>query len=148
MKTIKLLILQGAPASGKSTFALKLAKENPTTWIRVCRDDIREMCGKYWVPNREKLITKLEMHSVELALQSEYNVVVDATNLNKSTINSWYDLLGNIKTPNKNLNIELEFKRFETPFWKCVYRDIKRGFLGEKKVGFKVIKYFYNKYYD
>lgn len=154
-KTIKLLVLQGLPASGKSTYAKKLCKDNPNTWVRVCRDDIRSMLGTYWVPSREKLVTELELRNIFISLSKGYNVVVDATNLNKKTllklhskareIENFYSTFAN---PPEKVTVVVEFKEFKTPLWKCLYRDWKRGFLGGRKVGNKVIRNFYNKYYD
>lgn len=43
---IKILVLQGPPASGKSTFAKEFVKDKPD-WIIVSRDEIREGTGKY-----------------------------------------------------------------------------------------------------
>ena len=40
----KLLVLQGIPASGKSTYARELVK-NSGAWVRVNRDDLRNMRG-------------------------------------------------------------------------------------------------------
>jgi predicted kinase len=51
-----LLILQGPPASGKSTWAKEFVKNNPW-YIRVCRDDLRRMRGTYWIPGQEDMIT-------------------------------------------------------------------------------------------
>jgi len=42
----EVIILKGLPASGKTTFARDLTEGN-TDYIRVNRDDIRSMCGKY-----------------------------------------------------------------------------------------------------
>lgn len=140
---LKLLVLQGLPASGKSTYAKKLCKDNPETWIRVCRDDIRNMLGTYWVPSREKLITYIEFNSVSDGLRNNYNVVLDATNLNQKHINK---LIKYVKFA-LEFKLEIEYKEFKIPLWKCVYRDWKRGLFGGRKVGYKVIKNFYKKYY-
>jgi predicted kinase len=159
MKEYKLLILKGIPASGKSTFAKKLCKDNPKTWIRVCRDDIRSMLGTYWVPNRENLVTELEYSSIEKGFANGYNVVVDATNLNPKTIVNLNNLAARIRKnhlrkldlSNGELEqiatIKVEYKDFEIPLNKALFRDFKRGLFGGRKVGAKVVKNFYNKYY-
>ena len=59
----------------------KFVLENPT-YVRVCRDDLRRMRGKYWIPEQEDLITSWEMDSIALGLHHGLNVLVDATNLN------------------------------------------------------------------
>ena len=54
-KVQKVTILQGIPASGKSTYAREQALANPKEVVIVNRDDIRDSLGKYWVPERENL---------------------------------------------------------------------------------------------
>lgn len=135
----KLIILQGLPASGKSTYAKKLANENPHNTVIVNRDSIREGFGKYWVPSREDLVTRVENKMIDIALAENYNVIVDAVNLNPKTIAKFDQY--------KRVNVEIVYKHFETSFWKCVLRDWKRGLFGGRKVGYKVIKSFYDRYY-
>lgn len=43
----ELLVLQGIPASGKSTWAKEFIKGKEDQWIIVNRDSIRESTGKY-----------------------------------------------------------------------------------------------------
>ena len=87
----KLLILQGIVAAGKSTFAKQFVLDNPT-YVRVNRDSLRNMAGKYWEPKREDLITKWELKCVANALDDGYNVVLDATNLNPTYLKKWKNL--------------------------------------------------------
>lgn len=134
----KLLILQGIPASGKSTFAKQYVLESPLTRVIVNRDSIRSMLGKYWVPSREALVSTIEYSIIYEALNSGYEVIVDATNLNSKTIK---------KLEEFKSKASIEYKEFNTPFWVCVWRDWKRGLFGGRKVGYKVIKGFYDKYY-
>ena len=150
-KTLKLLILQGPPASGKSTYAKKLCKDNPNTWIRVCRDDLRSMCGKYWVHKREDLISAIEDSSICYGLSYGYNVVVDATNLNQKHLTRMlnyvkYSIKIDQITNHEDYDISIEFKEFKIPLWKAIYRDWKRGLFGGRSVGSEVIKVFYKRY--
>ena len=46
MRKMKLIILTGPPASGKSTFAKQYIQEHPDTKI-VSRDEIRHRFGEY-----------------------------------------------------------------------------------------------------
>jgi len=75
----KLLILQGIPASGKSTWAREfISKDNNSKkWIIVNRDSIRSMLGEYWVPTREDLVSEIEKYTIETALLRDYNVIVE-----------------------------------------------------------------------
>ena len=79
MEKQKLILPQGIPASGKSTWSKQFVLESPLTRVRVNRDDIRNMLGKYWVPEREELVSKIENESVYHALANGYTVVIDAT---------------------------------------------------------------------
>ena len=131
----KLLILQGAPASGKSTFARQLAHEDKS-YVIVNRDSIRNSRGDYWIPSQEDYITSIEEFSIKNALGRGYNVIVDATNLNPITINKW-------KVIADEFNAEIEFKMFEISFEDAVARDKLR----DNSVGEKVIKEFFMKYF-
>lgn len=131
----KLLILQGAPASGKSTFARQLAHEDKS-YVIVNRDSIRNSRGDYWIPSQEDYITSIEEFSIKNALGRGYNVIVDATNLNPITINKW-------KVIADEFNAEIEFKMFEISFEDAVARDKLR----DNPVGEKVINEFFRKYF-
>ena len=60
---MKIIVLQGAPASGKSTWAREFVKGKPE-WIIVCKDALREGKGDYWVPVHEQYIKSLEAAAV------------------------------------------------------------------------------------
>lgn len=130
----KIIVLRGIPASGKSTWAMKYVKTHEKTII-VNRDSLRKMCGEYWVPARESLITELENISVKIALELGYDVIVDATNMKQKAIDHWKSFT--------NDNIDLEVKTFTISKWKAYWRDYKRGLFGGHKVGKKVIDKFY-----
>lgn len=132
---IKILVLQGPPASGKSTFAKEFVKDKPD-WIIVSRDEIREGTGKYWVPSRENYISDVEELSIRAAINRNLNVIIDATNLNQKTI----DKLTNLAA---ELEVELEFKKFIISFNEAYWRDTKRT----RKVGLQVLRRFYNTYF-
>ena len=97
----KLLILQGIPASGKSTFAKQWVEEDPKTRVIVNRDSIRRGLGVYWVPSRETLVSSIEEHSVYEALDMGYNVCLDATNLNLKFLEKWVEIASLLNVPNK-----------------------------------------------
>lgn len=124
----KILILQGLPASGKSTFAKKFVKDKKD-WVRINRDDLRNMRGDYWVPEQEDLITKWEVSCMELAMAKGFNIIMDSTNLNPIFVNR---LLKTIYVWN---NYTVDFKVFDTPVEVCIERDAKR----ESPVGAAVI---------
>lgn len=132
---LKLLVLQGVPASGKSTFAKQLAHKDKS-YVIVNRDSIRNMSGDYWIPEREEYITSVEYFCVTSALARGYNVIVDATNLNQITIDKWKEVANKYKA-------KIIYKRFDISFEEAVARDKVRP----KPVGEKVIKTFFMKYF-
>ena len=84
-KKSKILVLQGVPASGKSTYARELAEKNES-YVIVNRDSIRESRGNYWIPKQEDYISDIEEFEVRAAINRKLNVIIDATNLNPKTI--------------------------------------------------------------
>lgn len=126
---------KGLPASGKTTWAREHVKSG--AWVRINRDDLRNMRGQYWIPSQEELITQWEDWCVILALQQGLNVVLDATNLNdersKSRVDSFRQQIPKLK---------FETKFFDTPLDVCLKRDAKRA----DGVGETVIMRMYDKY--
>ena len=94
------------------------------------------MCGKYWVLSREDLISKYEESMINIALAHNYNVIIDATNLNPKTMSRWRGIAA-------NFNVKLETKEFYIPFKEAVKRDKNR----DLQVGEDVILGFYRRYY-
>lgn len=131
----KILVLQGPPASGKSTFARKFVKSN-LDWVIVNRDSLREGRGEYWIPSQEDYISDLEEFSVRAAIKRGYNVIIDATNLNPKTIDKWNKIAN-------ETNSSIEFKEFYISFKEALERDKNR----ERSVGEQVLKRFYKQYY-
>lgn len=134
MSNQKIIMLQGIPASGKSTWSKEFVK-GKEDWVRVCRDDIRSMRGDYWIPSQESFIDKMEQYAVESALKSGYNVVIDATNFNPKTVAKWMELAQINDT-------DFDIKRFDIALDEAIRRDSLR----ERPVGAKVIKDFYHRY--
>jgi len=135
-----LLILQGPPACGKSTYARTLAESNED-YIIVNRDALRRMRGKYWIPAQEDLITDWEMDCIALGLFNRFNVIVDATNLNPKTLARILNL-GNVKGLLAENKLKIEYKMFDTSLEECLKRDAIR----KESVGEKVIRDFFNRY--
>lgn len=135
---MKVKFLKGLPGSGKTTFAKKFVEKN-ADWVRVSRDDLRNMRGKYWLPKQEKLISAWEQENIASALEYKYNVVVDATNFNKKYVEEIKDLCKMVDS-----NVEFETKFFDVSLEKCIKRDLERP----NSVGEKVIRNFYKKYIE
>lgn len=135
---MKIIVLQGIPCSGKTTWGRSFVK-GKTDWAIVNRDSIRLGRGDYWIPTQEDYITKLEEYAIKEALYSNLNVIIDATNLNPATIDKWNRIA-------KETNSEIEFKFFDISVKEAIARDTQRGLSGGISVGESVIRTFYNKY--
>lgn len=138
MKQKKIYFLKGLPCSGKTTWALKNIDEKT---VRVSRDDLRNMRGKYWVPQQEKLITEWENDIIKNALKYGYNVIVDATNLSSSRN---YDKFKKIEKAGEFEEGELIYEDvfFHVDLQKAIERDNAR----ENSVGKDTIIRMYKKY--
>lgn len=115
----KLLILVGAPGSGKSTFARYFLRTEDN-WIRVNRDDFRLMQfgDSLMIPFYEERISKMVEASVLTLLKSDTNVIIDATNTSLRTIQDM------IHTYTEYADIS--FKVFDLPIDELVKRCDKR----------------------
>ena len=135
----KLIICRGLPASGKSTWAKQWVLEDPEHRVRINQDDIRLMLGKYWVPSREKLVQEIQFDAIIEALNREFDVVIDNTNLNNKVLDQFNRLIKTFE------DYEIEYKDFfDTPLSVCIERDKNR----DLPVTEKVIRGFYNNYKD
>lgn len=131
----------------KTTFAKEWIKEDPDNRVRFNRDDIRNMFGKYWVPNREHLITDLYWEFLDSATINGYDIVIDNMNLNENYIEELQDFVSYtndfLKRTFLSYEYELEIKEFfNVPLEICIERDSRR----DNPVGEKVIRKIYNKY--
>lgn len=145
----KLIILQGIPSSGKTTWARNWVNEDSEHRVRFNRDDVRNMLGKYWVPSRESLINAIYESFLNQAMLEGYDIVLDNMNLNQKTLteiketveefNKWISL-----SP-VDLHYDIKYQTFfDTSLEECIARDAKR----ENPIGEEVIRNIYNKYKD
>lgn len=136
MKKTKIIVTRGIPGCGKTTWSKEYIKNNPDT-IRINRDDIREMLTPSFIHggDMESLVTSIEHHSVRVALNKGYSIIIDATNFKGA--GQFTDIAEQL-----NLSYELIIKRFDTPLEECILRDSKR----ERSVGKEVILKMHNKH--
>ena len=107
MKSTQLLILVGAPGSGKSTFARYFIRTEEN-WMRLCRDDFRTMHFTHSnLPLREeRLLTEMLDASIELLLRKRTNVILDATHCKAEYLNEYIGKFNHLA--------DISFKIFET----------------------------------
>lgn len=141
----KLIIVRGIQGSGKSTWAKAWAKEEPTKRIRWNQDDLRNMFGEYWVPEREKtgMLKILKEAFVAKAMKSDLDIVMDDMNLNPSTLTEIKSLVDKYNLLYSK-NYEIETKTFYTPVDECIRRDAQRS----NPIGASVIKATWKRYRD
>lgn len=151
----KLILTVGIPDSGKTFYARNFVNESPTTRIRINNDDIRNMLGPYWVPEREDLVSNTKRNIALYAIHQGYDIIVDNMNLNPKEIKFWQDIVdfhnsylkeSRIEQPDRvRWEYEIEFKYFlDTPLEECIRRDSLR----ENPIGEIVIRNIYEKYKD
>lgn len=131
----KLIFLSGLPASGKSTWSMEYMKDHPNT-KRINKDSLRFMLDYgAWSGKNEGYVMHVRDILIVDALDNDYDVIVDDTNLNPS------HLVG-MKTLTGMKNVKLETKFFDVPLDECIKNDLKR----HRSVGEAVIRQMYNKY--
>lgn len=127
---VKLLMLKGLPASGKSTYAKELVTQG---WVRANKDDIRaELFPRYEFKN-EKEVVAIEDDRIKDALRIGKNVVVDDTNFNQQE---------RLEKIAKEFEVEFEVLFIDTPVEQCIKRNRNRA----KNVPMEAILGMYRKY--
>lgn len=126
---MKIIMLKGLPASGKSTWAKK-QQENGGNYMVISKDEIRDFYGGY-KPNREKEIIRTRNELIRLGIKLKKNVIVDDTNLNPKHEQYLKQLAREL---NAKFQVNDEFLK-ESPE-DCISRDLHRG---DKAVGSDVI---------
>lgn len=86
-KKVFVKVLQGLPASGKSTYARTLSKDEG--FHRLCLDDFRAMLGyssgsEDWTRGKEAVAQKAQLAALVALVEAGENVVIDNTHLTKA----------------------------------------------------------------
>lgn len=129
---MKLLMLKGLPASGKTTYAQQLEG-----WVNINKDDLRLelLGGMKWTPKKEKLIVSTRDFRIAQALDAGKNVVSSDTNFAPQHE-------ARLRQIAKEHGAEFEIKFFEIDLQTAIARDLKRA----NSVGERVIRKMWQKY--
>lgn len=136
-KNSQILILVGAPGSGKSTFA-KYFIRTEENWMRVCRDDFRAMhfSTPNLSPREESSITEMIDGAISGLLKRRMNVLVDATHCKAEYINHYIEKFNHLA--------DISFKVFDlnaqTIAERCDKRNKEIGKYISQSVQSKYIK--------
>lgn len=142
----RIILTRGIPASGKSTWAKQEVLKDPEHSIRINRDDLRNMSGKYWVPAREKYITACKGTILINAINFKFDtIIIDEMNLNPKENGYLKGMVSMMNDTFKDNNDKyiIEIKDFtKVSLDVCLERDSKR----ENPIGEDIIKDIFNKY--
>ena len=140
---MKIIILQGLPASGKSTWAKEYVKTNPNT-KRINKDLLRKMLDfSKWSKANEKTVLRVRNELIKLLLIKGNDVIVDDTNLAEKHIQTIAELAKSVSdTIGKKIELEINNQFLSVPVEECIKRDLKRP----ESVGKDVIMSMYEKY--
>ena len=129
-------ILQGLPASGKSTYAKEKVAKNPGRYIRVNRDSLRAMLHhSHFTKGNEKLTKEIRNQIILAGLAAGKHVIIDDTNFGRNI-----DQIKELVHGKAKVVINDSFLAVSVE--ECIKRDLVRP----NSVGQKVILSFYKKY--
>ena len=133
---MKIVLLKGLPASGKSTYARELVDKHPGQYKRVNKDDLRTMLdNNRWSKHNEKLVISVRDSIIIQALKDGHSVVVDDTNFDPKHESRMREIA-------EQFNADVEVKFFDIPLDECIRRDKIR----QNPCGEEVIVRMYNRY--
>lgn len=132
---MKVIMLRGLPASGKSTYALQQVRDY-TNYIRVNKDELRAMLhGGEWSRELEKEVINMRDAIIHEALRFGKSVLVDDTNFAPYHETALREIA-------KSYEAKFEILDFEITLSEALKRDSQRA----NSVGEKVIKEMHRKY--
>lgn len=126
---IKVFLTKGLPASGKSTWAKKLIAENPNSYKRINKDDLRAMLDDNKHSNdSEKFILQVRDAMILMSIENGKHTIIDDTNLAPKHEERIRELIKG--------KAELVIQDFtDVPLETCIERDLKRtASVGEKVI--------------
>lgn len=125
---MKLKMLSGLPASGKTTLARKMVKESGSAG-RINRDDLRAMMfDSVWTGKREQVVIDCEKAIAKVLLAHGQTPIIDDTNLTQRHRDMWSGF-------SKENDANFETEKLDLDLRGCIQRD----YLRKKSVGPAVI---------
>lgn len=131
---MKVIMLKGLPASGKSTWAKNYVESVGNT-VRVNKDDIRAMMGGKFSHAKEGIVLAIRNAMVRTILDQGKNALVDDTNFHPKHE-------ATLKQIAKDFEAEFSVVPFNEGLEECIARDLKRP----NSVGERVIRKMYEDY--
>ncbi|AYN04694.1 AAA family ATPase [Flavobacterium sp. 140616W15] len=139
----KVILMKGLPGSGKSTLAKKIISENPESYKRINRDDLRAMFDNGTTSqSNEKFVKKVRDILIVKCLEEGKSIVVDDTNLSETNMRRVTQLVQEYNTK-YNEKVIVEVIEVNTDVAVCIERDALR----EKPVGEKVIRKMHEQFF-
>ena len=131
IKGVTVLVLKGAPCSGKAFYVENEAMhdENLQPLCVVNRDNLRKIlfAGKYvYTPENEKMIVDKEKELIISALSDGKNVIIDDTNLNPKTIQMWEELVKEFNKTHDSIHATIQYKEFYVSYETAITRSKAR----------------------
>lgn len=133
-----LVIIQGPPCAGKSTWARAQVEQKPSRRVIISRDDIRHSLGDYWVEEREALVAEIEQFAITEALRRDFTVYIDGTNLEPVRVQKLQALANKLDLPYEKQQLYVSFPE-------AVRRDANDD--RAHHIGEDAIRQFYQKYF-
>lgn len=119
---VKLYVLVGLPASGKSTMAQHMVGTERVSYVS--RDHVRSMYVAVNGKRDERAIKKKYMDMIETTLELGISCIADATNLSKNKRESYFQLARKLRT--KGIQVEVHAIYMEADLETCIYRNSLR----------------------
>ncbi|MFH6946388.1 AAA family ATPase [Flavobacterium sp. FlaQc-50] len=139
----KVILMKGLPGSGKSTLAKKIISENPETYKRINRDDLRAMFDNGFTSQKnEKFVKKIRDILITKSLEEGKSLVIDDTNLSETNLRRVSQLVEEYNAK-FNEKVVVEVIEVNTDVEVCIERDALRA----KPVGEKVIRKMHRQFF-
>lgn len=152
IKGVTVLVLKGAPCSGKTFYVENEAihDENLQPLRVVNRDNLREIlfAGKYvYTPENEKKVVDKEKELILMGLNDGENIIIDDTNLNPKTIEMWEELVKEFNKTHDSIHATIQYKEFYVSYETAITRSKARRAAGGLYIPQNEMLKFYKRYY-